>query len=302
MSMSASSAYKQALRSVMGSTVPLSRPRGLQCLEFDGVHTLQYDLNQPMVDFPARKLHRAFAVAEAYWIITGSDRVEHLTPYISDYGDRYSDDGDTLFGAYGPRFCSQLDHVVKKLLEDRSSRQAVISFWRANPPKSKDIPCTLSAVFSIRGGALDMHVSMRSSDAWMGLPYDMFSYGCMAAVVAAVYNGAIADPDQPENQITLGRGFITATNRHIYASDFDAVHNFLHDENCRTPVNPPTMPESWLTCDSGGPLIYRDLRNVLTTYQHNRAIALAGTGATKALVEAGAWWLSNRLINPEDAR
>lgn len=160
---------------------------------------------------PGRKASRRFAAGEALWILEGRNDVPSIARYNKRIA-RYSDDGETFFGAYGPRIHAQLGYVVNKLAEDPSSRQAVINIWRENPPYTKDVPCTISLVFMIRQGLLHLHVYMRSSDAWLGVPYDWFNYAMVATQVALRLRAC-------GTQVKLGLCFWTAASGHLYAPD-----------------------------------------------------------------------------------
>lgn len=155
-------------------------PRGLSTREVLGAHLRLTDPRRRFVSVPpVRVLNPAFAVAEALWILSGSD-----APWIFTYNrslERYADEG-RLQGAYGPRMrhwrgVDQLDHVRRLLQRDPDSRQAVIQLY--DPQRDtcghRDVPCTLNYRFFIRRGRLEMHTTMRSNDVWLGLPYDLFT-------------------------------------------------------------------------------------------------------------------------------
>ncbi|MEU2615892.1 thymidylate synthase [Micromonospora sp. NPDC007271] len=155
-------------------------PRGLPTMEVLGAHLRLTDPRRRFVSVPpVRVLNPAFAVAEALWILSGSD-----APWIFTYNrslERYADEG-RLQGAYGPRMrhwrgVDQLDHVRRLLRRDPDSRQAVIQLY--DPQRDtcghRDVPCTLNYRFFIRRGRLEMHTTMRSNDVWLGLPYDLFA-------------------------------------------------------------------------------------------------------------------------------
>jgi len=150
--------------------------------------------------------------AEAYWILTGSSQVEEVSRYCKRIAE-FSDDGRHLQGAYGPRFVSQIKYVVDKLIDDRWTRQAVMTFWERNPRDSRDIPCTVMAQFLIRDGKLHMLVAMRSSDAWLGVPYDIFSFSMMAVYIHSLLK-TLGDVD-----LQLGNLTIFAGSQHIYDRD-----------------------------------------------------------------------------------
>jgi hypothetical protein len=86
-------------------------------------------------------------------------------------------------GAYGPRVVDQLRYVVDCLWKDPMSRQAVMEVWRPNPRESLDIPCTLTLQWLIRDGKLHCIDSMRSSDAWLGWVYDVFSFSMLSSCI-----------------------------------------------------------------------------------------------------------------------
>lgn len=177
---SANDLYTEVCRGVLAQG-RRAEPRGMATTEVLDAHLT---LTQPRRRFvsvpPARMLNPAFAVAEALWILSGSD-----DPWIFTYNRRleqYADQG-RLQGAYGPRMrrwqdgVDQLDHVRRLLCNDPDSRQAVIQLY--DPQRDtlghRDVPCTLNYRFFVRRGRLDMHTSMRSNDVWLGLPYDLFT-------------------------------------------------------------------------------------------------------------------------------
>jgi thymidylate synthase len=203
-----------------------SFPRGFKCIEVLQ-HTVIVNMVHPVITNQERKLNYRFMAAEAHWILTGDDRVETITPYNSKMKD-FSDDGVKFFGAYGPKVMGQLDYVISKLVADPWSRQAGINIWRENPPETKDVPCTVSVFFSIRSGRVNCHVFMRSSDAWLGFPYDVFNFSMLSYLVCARLNHL---PRLQVDNLEPGNLYLTMANSHLYqhnqvgAQDCIAWHN-----------------------------------------------------------------------------
>jgi len=183
-------------------------PRGLRVKELLH-HAVRVSMFYPVLTVPERRLGYRFMAAEALWIVTGRDQLSDLTPY-SKRMEEFSDDGETLTGAYGPRILEQLGYVVDRLVEDRDTRQATLTIWRPNPSRSKDIPCTVAMDFKIRNGQLHTQVFMRSSDVWLGLPYDVFSFTCVSYLVVATLRQT-AYPD-----LEPGTLYLTAASSHVY--------------------------------------------------------------------------------------
>ena len=157
-------------------------PRGQPILELIG-YSFTIDMKHPVVGNPKRKLGYKFMAAEAYWILMGDDRVETIAPYSKAIAN-FSGNGVTFDGAYGPKVVAQLEYVVQTLVNDRDTRQAVMTIWRENPGPSKDIPCTVAVQFLIRDGLLHCVDTMRSSDVWLGVPYDLFNFSMISMYVA----------------------------------------------------------------------------------------------------------------------
>jgi thymidylate synthase len=168
--------------------------------------------------------------AEAYWILSGDDRVETIAPYNPNIS-AFSDDGVKFFGAYGPKIHSQIDYVVAKLCADKFSRQAGLTIWRENPPKTLDVPCTVSIFFNIREkedgrNFLNVNVFMRSSDIWLGVPYDVFNFSMLGYMVCGMLRKAGIDVEP--NCL-----YLTAASGHLYEKNFHGaaaiIKKFGHD-------------------------------------------------------------------------
>lgn len=180
-------------------------------------HTMVVDMRRPVLTITSRQLSYQFMAAEAYWILSGDDRVATIAPYNKRI-DQFSDNGSTFFGAYGPKIMGQLDYVVNKLIDDHNTRQAGLVIWRENPPPTKDVPCTVAIFFNIRDGRLNCHVFMRSSDAWLGVPYDVFNFSMLSHLVCSFLNESKIQP-----QITPGMLYLTAASSHLYKNNFEAA-------------------------------------------------------------------------------
>jgi thymidylate synthase len=208
-------------------------PRGLPTYEIIGSQ-ITVSATRPIVTVAGRKMGYRFLAAEAAWILSGDDRLKTIVPFSKRMAD-FSDDGITLFGSYGKKLVEQLEYVVRTLRTDPDSRQAVVNIWREIPPKTKDVPCTLSVQFLIREGRLHAVVSMRSSDVWLGVPYDIPSAAMMAAYVF------LHLPDRCD--LALGNVYQTAGSRHLYERDLDSAKRLIHGHLNTTTYAPLDVSE-----------------------------------------------------------
>jgi thymidylate synthase len=218
--LSLTEAWQQLLKDLLLNGRETS-PRGMKTLELPQ-HTVSFDMRWPVITVPQRKLHVPFLGGEAYWILSGDDTVEGIKDYNRHIG-QFSDDGVKFFGAYGPKVCGQMLYVVDKLREDPQSRQAGMTIWRENPPTTKDVPCTIALFFNVRGGKLHAHVFMRSSDAWLGLPYDAFNFTMVAATIVKELN----KDRLPGLHMELGTQYLTMVSSHLYEQHWDIAKQCL---------------------------------------------------------------------------
>jgi thymidylate synthase len=129
-------------------------------------------------------------LGELMWYLAGSDELAFMTYYVPGYGE-YSDDGQTVHGAYGPRLfgmhgVNQIENVAALLKANPNSRRAVIQLFDASDLTKRfaDVPCTCTIQFLARDGDLQAVVYMRSNDAYLGLPHDIFCFTMLQEMLA----------------------------------------------------------------------------------------------------------------------
>ncbi len=193
--------------------------RNRWCREIVAYQTV-IPMMRPLMTVKHRKLSYRLAAAEALWILEGRNDVEFLAKYAPRYRE-FSDDGVTLYGAYGVRYKEQIKSVVDALQEDRNTRRAVMTTWIPNPRNSRDIPCTVSIQFLIRNDEFYTIVNMRSSDAWLGWPYDVFSFTMMSLDVILRLDDKTLKP---------GMIVLMAGSQHLYEDDIQKFRPHL--EGC----------------------------------------------------------------------
>ena len=239
-------------------------PRGKKTKELL-CQSITVDMRRPVLTIPGRKLNYKFMAAEAYWILSGDDKVENISPFCKNIA-QFSDDGERFFGAYGPKIQDQLPYVVEKLTGDPFSRQAGLTIWRENPPATKDVPCTISIFFSIRDGLLHVHANMRSSDVWLGLPYDAFNFSMLGHLVCAHINQS--DFSKVHGSVRPGNLCITMTSSHLYdenRENVDAVARELFMKVLFGSVDDLITPDTPAILYSRADVLMATLKDLRTT-------------------------------------
>jgi thymidylate synthase len=175
-------------------------------------------------------------LGECLWYLARANNLKFIGYYLKNY-KKYSDDGVTLHGAYGPRLFNmrhhdQVSNVIALLKKKPASRQAVIQLFDAKDiaKKHKDVPCTCTLQFMVRGGRLLMFTNMRSNDAFIGLPHDVFAFTMLQEIVARAL------------KLEPGPYSHAVGSLHLYKTDRKAARQYLK-EGWQSTVVMPAMPK-----------------------------------------------------------
>lgn len=174
------------------------------------------------------------AIGELLWYLSGSNEVAFIEYYLSHYAG--SGENGLVWGGYGPRLSdfdgvNQLEFVISKLRGNPSSRQAVIQLYDHEDATGghTDIPCTCVLQYFVREGRLCAVVYMRSNDAYLGLPHDVFAFTFLQELIAR----SVGSP--------LGSYVHVAGSFHVYETKLPLVRDFL-DEGWQSNAPMPSMP------------------------------------------------------------
>lgn len=180
---------------------------------------------------PLRDANPFFHLFEAVWMLAGSNFVESVAFYASQMS-QYSNDGETLRGAYGYRWryafgYDQLPQIIKQLKDSPDTRQAILTMWSANDlidTDSLDKPCNMEIVFDCRGGVLNMTVMCRSNDAVWG------AYGANAVHMSFLQEYVAASLGIP-----MG----------VYRQFSNNFHVYYEREDCKRLISKPGVVHKW---------------------------------------------------------
>jgi thymidylate synthase len=175
------------------------------------------------------------ALGELLWYLSGSDRLEFIEPYVPLYKDDAVD--GVLPGAYGPRIfamrqkINQLKNVIDTLKENPRTRRAVIQLFNAEDIETRltEIPCTTTLQFFVRDEKLLLSVTMRSNDAYWGLPHDVFCFTMIQEMVARCLD------------VGLGEYYHYVGSMHVYERFVEKIVEYMA-EGYQKCVEMPDMP------------------------------------------------------------
>ena len=199
---------------------------------------------------PRARLSRSYGrgkvfscLGELVWYLAGSGSLDHIGFYLPKYSDEAESDGN-VHGAYGTRLFSdagRLRTAIDTLCAKQDSRQAVIPLLDATDLTGEygHTPCTMTLQLMLRNGYIEMIVYMRSNDAYLGLPHDIFTFTMLQELVARTVSAE------------LGTYVHMVGSLHLYNAHREATQQFLqegHTYSRPMPEMPPGDP--WEAVDS----------------------------------------------------
>jgi thymidylate synthase len=174
-------------------------------------------------------------LAELCWYLSGSGRVEPIEFYLSHYREAAEADG-IVHGAYGPRLFGfdgfdQVRYVLDTLRARPDSRQAVIQIFDHGDVSSRynHVPCTCMLQYFVRSDRLEAVTFMRSNDAYLGLPHDLFAFTMLQELIARSLN------------VEIGRYVHMVGSLHLYETNLEQAQFFL-EEGWQSSIEMPSMP------------------------------------------------------------
>jgi thymidylate synthase len=125
----------------------------------------------------------------------------------------------------------QITNVINKIKTDPNDRRLVVTAW--NPGELDQMalpPCHMFFQFFVADGKISLHMTQRSCDMFLGVPFNIASYALLLAMVAQVTG------------LKPYECVLTLNDAHIYHQHFDAVKEQLSRE-------PMKLPKLWLNPD-----------------------------------------------------
>jgi thymidylate synthase len=161
-----------------------------------------------------------FHFMEGLWMLEGRNDLKFVHHYNKGM-EAYSDDGETLHGAYGWRWRSffmydQLPIIIERLKEDSADRRSVLQMWDPIEDlnrNSVDVPCNTCIYFKRdTADRLQMTVCNRSNDIIWG------AYGANA-----VHMSMLQEYMASAIGVPIGTYYQVSNNYHAYSEVFEEL-------------------------------------------------------------------------------
>lgn len=139
------------------------------------------------------------------------------------YGKKYNNTGDE-------NGIDQIKYVIEELLKENNSRRAILNAW--NPLQLNEMalpPCHIMYNFYKNKDGLSCLMTMRSSDLFLGLPFNIASTALLTHIIAKVLHLEVKDIA------------VSIADAHIYKEHVDVVNEQInkniYENNCKLKIN-----------------------------------------------------------------
>ena len=208
---------------------------------------MRHDLSEGFPLLTTKKLHFKSIVNELIWFLGGDTNVKWLNENgVKIWNEWATEEGD-LGPVYGKQWTAwptkdggtinQIDYVVNALKTNPNSRRILFHGWNveylpdekvspqenARQGKMALPPCHLLYQFYVVNNKLSAHLFIRSSDSFLGLPYNTASLACLTHMLAQ------------QCDLDVGEIVISLSDVHIYSNHMEQVKTQLVREPRQLP-------------------------------------------------------------------
>jgi thymidylate synthase len=216
--------YLDLVRRIFAEGSRKSSRTGVDTISLFAAH-YQVDLADGFPLLTTKKTNWPSVLRELLWYLSGENHIRNLRRYTKIWDAWADEEGnlDTAYGYFWRHFPSasrdaagqwrvqevdQIRYVIDTLKRDPHSRRLIVSAWEpGNAIGSKLPPCHYTYAFHVGDGRLNCHLTQRSGDVALGIPFNLAAYATLTQMIAQ------------ECGMEPGRFAHTIVDAHIYVAE-----------------------------------------------------------------------------------
>lgn len=244
--------YLDLVKLVIDKGTPKKTRTGVDTISYFGAF-YKVDLNKGFPLLTTKKMHWNSLLHEVLWYLSGEDHIRNLKNHTKIWDAWADEDGnlETAYGYYWRHFPSakknkngewvvtevdQIKYIIDEIGRNPNSRRLVVNAWEpGNATTSKLPPCHYTFAFNVNNGKLNCHLTQRSGDIALGIPFNLAAYALLTQIIAQ------------QTGLELGEFAHTIIDAHIYVASKDsATASFDHLEGLKEQIKREPLPLSKL--------------------------------------------------------
>lgn len=214
-----------------------SKPtRGVHGIKSIFGYQMKFDLRHGFPILTTKKMPFKLMAHEMLWFVSGSSNIKYLQDHNIRYWDEFADKDLNLGPVYGVQWrhwqdpkggeIDQLQWAIDQIKNNPHSKAILVSAW--NPADLEEMrlpPCHTMFQFDVTKGKLRLQLYQRSSDVFLGLPFNISQYALLLYMVAHV-----TGLEARELVVSIG-------NAHLYTNHLEQAK----EQAQRKPLPFPTL-------------------------------------------------------------
>lgn len=240
--------YLDLVKLVMDNGVRKPTRTGVDTISYFGAY-YRVDLSNGFPLLTTKKMYWNSLLHEVLWYLSGENHIRNLRKHTKIWDAWADEDGnlETAYGYYWRHFPSatkdkegnwqvrevdQIKYVIDEIKRQPYSRRLVVTAWEpGNATTSKLPPCHYTFAFNVIDGKLSCHLTQRSGDIALGIPFNLAAYSLLTQVIAQ------------ETGLELGHFAHTIIDAHIYVADKGSeMEQYDHMEGLKEQLKREPMP------------------------------------------------------------
>jgi len=185
-------------------------------------HQMRFDLSKGFPLLTTKKIHLKSIIHELLWFLKGETNIKYLQENGVRIWNEWANESGELGPIYGYQWRSwpsangekidQISQVLKSLKSNPNSRRHIVSAWNVGEIENMALPpCHILFQFYVANGKLSCQLYQRSADIFLGVPFNIASYGILMMMMAQELN------------LELGDFVHTLGDAHIYMNHIEQV-------------------------------------------------------------------------------
>ena len=171
--------------------------RGITGIKSIFGYQMHFDLRHGFPMLTTKKMPFNILMHELLWFVSGSSNIKYLQDNKIHYWDDFADKDLNLGPVYGVQWrhwpgpdgkeFDQLAWAIDQIKTNPHSKGIIVSAWNVADLKEMRLPpCHTMFQFDVTKGKLRMQLYQRSSDVFLGLPFNIAQYALLLEMVAHV--------------------------------------------------------------------------------------------------------------------
>ena len=156
---------------------------------------MRFDLQKGFPLITTKKMHLRSVIYELLWFLKGDTNIQYLIDNDVTIWNNWADDAGALGPIYGKqwrawessdgRVIDQMHTLIEDIKTNPHSRRLIVSAWNVGELRKMALaPCHLLFQFYVANGQLSCHLTQRSADSFLGVPFNIASYALLTHMIA----------------------------------------------------------------------------------------------------------------------